>query len=710
VKGRAAIVLASALAAVAAAAPTAAAAGRPADAPRRITVLAQEGRAAVAAAQLRKGALRVVRRRGRQLEVVASPRRVPALARLPGVASAGEAPVALADEVTSEGLARTGAGAVLEAAGGGQGLTIAILDLGFGSAIAARQAAGELPPPSRLELVAFDPVSGIRGTNAYGNPTNHGELVAQTVYDYAPRARYVFVSYHTQADFLAATDWLVARRPDIVVHSNSFIEGSFDGTGPEARAVDRAAAAGILWFNSAGNYALNHWSGPWSDADGDGALDLGNGGAFVRAAGSPITFALSWATPPGGAPPDLDLVLDQRLEDGTWTAVRSSTDAQAAGAPPSERIVGYVAPVSSEYRIRVVRAGGPDPVGPLTIFSREIPLAGFGGSPRASIPTPGDAAGSVTVGAVDWRGNLLKAYSSQGPTLDGRLKPDLVAPTNTRVLGPSGPRAVGGTSIAAPNAAGVAAVLLAAQRRAGIPVDAALLRASLASTALDLGEAGPDHSFGAGRVRAEIDPPELSLTEPIQGTPLRGVVRVRPRIDDASPLARWTVVVDGVRVAERRGRAGTVRLDTRALADGAHAITLQALDLPGNAVDATYPFAVDNTRPLLRLRRVELSRRDGRGGRTASERARGRQGTPRRPLRTIRAVVLARDAGRRPMRLALEVRSGGRILVRRALVLRSTLARRVSAGRLPRGRYRLELTLVDAAGNVARAQRVLVVR
>ena len=59
-------------------------------------------------------------------------------------------------------------------------------------------------------------------------------------------------------------------KPDIVVHSNSFLFGPFDGTGWFARSVDAAAAAGVLWVNSAGNYRDRHWEGAWSDANGDG--------------------------------------------------------------------------------------------------------------------------------------------------------------------------------------------------------------------------------------------------------------------------------------------------------------------------------------------------------------------------------------------------------------------------------------------------------
>ena len=157
---------------------------------------------------------------------------------------------------------------------------------------------------------------------------------------------------------------------------------------------------------------------------------------------------------------------------------RRSADRQSAGLPTAERITGYAPPADGEYRLRVVRVSGPPPEGPLTLFSREIPLAAIGGLPESSVPTPGDAAGAIAIGAVNWRGNARKSYSSQGPTDDGRLKPDLVAPTDTRLMGPNGLRAIGGTSNAAPNAAGAAAVMLAAARRAGQAPTAAEVRGS----------------------------------------------------------------------------------------------------------------------------------------------------------------------------------------------------------------------------------------
>ena len=673
--------------------------------PASLMVQAKPGRAAEVASGLAKGGLRVQRRDGRRFQVVAAPARATALARLPGVAGAREASSAFADQVQiSQGLERQGADVLGRVADGGAGLTIAVLDLGFGQNLARLQTEGEIPPPAQVETLSFDAANGLAGRNAYGNRTNHGEIVTQTVFDYAPKARYLLVNYHTEDDFIAATDALIARHPDIVVHSNSFIEGPFDGTSPTAQAVDRAAAAGILWFNSAGNYALLHWEGPWADADADGDLDWPNGDnwTFPRSPGQPITFALSWTSPPGGPPSDLDLSLERREADGSWTQVAASTDRQSAGLPTAERITGYSPGAAAEYRLRVLRVSGPPPVGPLTLFSREIPLAAIGGLPDSSIPTPGDATGAIAIGAVDWRGNARKNYSSQGPTDDGRLKPDLVAPTDTRIMGPAGVRAIGGTSNAAPNAAGAAAIVLAAARRAGQAPTAAAIRASLGSTALDLGAPGPDQIFGLGRVRVTTTPPRLVKATPAPLASVRGRIPVKFSALSRTRVSTWTLAVDGQPVL---GRAQTfprgITLDTRHLADGWHALTAVAKDYPGNTGRLDWSVKVDNTKPVLIVRSVKVQ----------ALKPRPRRAGPDRRLRAVRLVVALADPGStgRLQATITATRRGGRAEKPRVVGITPGQRRTVVAAKLQRGRYTLGIVLADRAGNaVTKSKTVLV--
>ena len=107
--------------------------------------------------------------------------------------------------------------------------------------------------------------------------------MTEIAYDMAPGATYWFLNYHTPDEFGLAADYIAnVLRPDIVIHSNSFLFGPFDGSGWFARKVDAAAAAGVLWVNSAGNYRNRHWEGPWSDADADGNLDATGGGNAFR--------------------------------------------------------------------------------------------------------------------------------------------------------------------------------------------------------------------------------------------------------------------------------------------------------------------------------------------------------------------------------------------------------------------------------------------
>lgn len=84
---------------------------------------------------------------------------------------------------------------------------------------------------------------------------------------------------------------------------------------------------------------------------------------------------------------------------------------------------------------------------------------------EGSIINMGGAHDVVGVGAVGWTDNgwCVMPYSSRGPTSDGRLKPELVAPTayETPVFD-GNPPYLGGTSASAPVMTGVAALLLQA--------------------------------------------------------------------------------------------------------------------------------------------------------------------------------------------------------------------------------------------------------
>lgn len=118
-----------------------------------------------------------------------------------------------------------------------------------------------------------------------------------------------------------------------------------------------------------------------------------------------------------------------------------------------------------------------------------------------SITDPGNAEGVITVGSTHRdRAHTygVSYFSSRGPTGDGRVKPDLVAPGEKIVSTVPGgeTKRMDGTSMAAPHVSGAAALLLARyQELVGRP---ARIKEILCSTATDLGR--ERYFQGAGMV------------------------------------------------------------------------------------------------------------------------------------------------------------------------------------------------------------------
>ena len=90
-----------------------------------------------------------------------------------------------------------------------------------------------------------------------------------------------------------------------------------------------------------------------------------------------------------------------------------------------------------------------------------VTSAGNGGSSSfPTVGTPGDSPGMLTIGAVDSDGDYV-SFSSIGPTVDGRVKPDVMAQgLNAAVVSQNGTVSTGsGTSFSSPIMAGAVASL-----------------------------------------------------------------------------------------------------------------------------------------------------------------------------------------------------------------------------------------------------------
>lgn len=437
----------------------------------------------------------------------------------------------------------------------GHGQTVAVLDMGFGG-LDDSIAAGELPR-QRIERVSFDSTYGFEGRNPVGVKTQHGTRMAEIINDVAPGANLLLVNYHTHEEFQRAVDWAITRRPAVVSHSNSFLLPPFDGTGPNAAAVNRAAAAGILWVNSAGNFAQRHWTGQTSTGETVIPLEVQSG------------TALSYSVAPFGKPTDrIRAELQQRNGSTSWVT-RETVIATGSGIL-TETLVSD----GGEWRMVLRQTSGDGTR--VRVFSRTVGFGDFA-AVEGSIPTPGDAAGSFTVGAVPWTTSSLAPYSSRGPTQDGRSKPDVVGPTY--VTANAAWPGTAGTSASTAHVAGAAALVLHERRRTNVPIDLATLRETLTTGALDLGDPGYDPSYGNGIVRLDTAPPQVKMAVTDHRLPW-----VTGWVLDQGTIGDVVVSVDGVPV--RKVRSAQLRVRLPRLAPGRHRVVVSASDTSGNRTTA----------------------------------------------------------------------------------------------------------------------------
>src|SRR5262249_13538454 len=305
---------------------------------------------------------------------------------------------------------------------------------------------------------SFGATCGLAGRDYFGNASRHGEMLAEIAYDIAPDADYWFVNYRTAEEFDQAVDYLVDQvHPDVIIHANSFLFGPFDGSGWFAQRVDRAAAAGILWVNSVGNYGDRHFEGAYQDLEGDRAFAVPAFAAAVpvtSALGERAACDLSWSSPdPTGQNGYTLSLFEDPAEQVPAVDPHTNKPIVSTFVPdpePHATLGPDDLPRTGTFYLRIARVGSPA-VDHLTLFCRFALPDGMRQA-ASSVPTPGDARGSFSVGAFDAASFAPEAYSSQGPTDDGRLKPDISAPTNVSITG----RTCGGTSCATPHVAAAA--------------------------------------------------------------------------------------------------------------------------------------------------------------------------------------------------------------------------------------------------------------
>ena len=378
-----------------------------------------------------------------------------------------------------------GADRWVEAGFTGHGTKVAILDAGF---LGYESQLGTLLPRS-VTTRSFRSDANVSGG------TEHGRRAAQVVHSVAPGAQLYLVNFATVTELSAAVDYLIAEDLGIVSFSLGYIHnGPGDGTGPVNEVVSRGVEAGQVWAVASGNWAQQHWEGPFRDSDGDTVHEFAGGAEMNEhqfLAGDLITASVRWDEPWGAACADYDI----EIFGPSGALVRASRAVQDCDDDPVESLQ-VLATQTGAYGLRIIEATPSEGPRRLDVMMVGTPDRGNTlsiSTAASSLSEPADHPGVVTVGALTIAATRTEAaYSSRGPTTDGRFKPDLLAPTGAGNA-TSGTN-FGGTSAAAPHVAGVLALLSEAFPEA----DADRLRSLLQTRAMGV-TATPGGS-GARRV------------------------------------------------------------------------------------------------------------------------------------------------------------------------------------------------------------------
>ncbi len=431
--------------------------------------------------------------------------------------------------ILGEGVAVINADGWHQAGITGAGLRIGVLDLGFH---------GHTPLlgtdlPASVEMATF---------GWYEDTENHGTACAEIVHEVAPDATLFFAWYDgSDAAFGEAVEWLLSHNVDIITHSAGGVVSPRDGSGWDAQLVNSVAEQGVLWVNSAGNEAESHYRTTFTDQNGNGWHEFENGREQLPIfANRQLIIYVIWDDHWTRPRQDYNIA----VVDEAGEVLVSSTDLQSGrpGQRPAE-IVRLEVPSKTVY-LMISMENADLPV-TFDIFVRgwgagfDNPVAEY------SVTAPGDAVGALTVGAANWDNDSLAGYSSQGPTNDGRLKPEISAPTGVSGV-TYGRGGFDGTSASAPHVAGAAALVWQAfpelSRQEVIDY--------LLEHAVDRGPGGPDTGFGYGRLQLPATPDQASVSPNPRGrnpepllTPTPVAFSTPPAAGDGASLAVTALVV-----------------------------------------------------------------------------------------------------------------------------------------------------------------------
>ena len=463
------------------------------------------------------------------IEAHVPPVLLPAASAQPGVLRVDTVippqPNQVRERVISQGVNLHGADAWHRAGYRGNNVRVGIIDTGFDG---FRQQQGDELPRNVVARCYFDgpqtPSSNVVDCETDGKA--HGTIVAETLIDVAPDANLYIANPYSLGDLRDAVDWMVAQRVKIINVSLGYSpDGPGDGTSPSSnsalRTIDAAVAGGITWVNSSGNDALKVWYGTFSDTNQNDVHNFtpqDEGNHFILPTNSRIVAHMRWDDSWEQATCDLDLGLVRYNDSNNkWVLVAADDQIQGAeqGRFPLAQLVMDQAP-AGEYQFFIEKHRCPNNPAWIQLISWiDDDLQYYSAGHHMGNPAEGRNPGMLAVGATHyWNTSAIAPYSSRGPTLDDRIKPDITGIACARSTAFTPGNLYGnlcwfpGTSQSAPHVAGLAA--LAQQRFPNYQPTA--ITQYLRQNTSDRGTVGADNAWGHGLAmlpNPSVEPPPL---------------------------------------------------------------------------------------------------------------------------------------------------------------------------------------------------------
>ncbi len=499
---------------------------------------------------------------------------------------------------------------------------------------------GELPGPGN-PFGYIKPVQVLE--DADSDATDEGRQMLEVVHDVAPGAELAFhTGNNSAADFAQGIQDLASAGCRVIADDVAYFDDPYFQDGIISQSIDSVKKRGVAYFTAAGNFSLRSYEYNYQPTSKEPfGAGMGTAHNFSAPGDSPrytqpllirpgaaMILQLQWsqssfAASGVGCTSDLDIY----LTDTQGNVVSSSTSDNLKSGEPMEAF-GYTNKTTdSIFFIVILKYAGPDPASLKYVLydynsSFYITTPAIPGLFAPTIVGHEKADGAISVGAAAYFQTppygvdtpVVEHFSSVGGVANYfdvhgnaippvvRQKPEIVAPDNANVSfsyygGTDIPQDADaypnfkGTSAAAPHAAGVAALMIQAQKLNTLTPDQ--VKEALEETATDMDniytagfDKGFDFNTGYGLINAEkaVDKVKFSYLY------VRDLRLVPLCSNYPDKVRRWKIInpnpfaVNVDWYVDRSGEHGTLAAPPGDTSFTTTTVTFQALPVPNVAV------------------------------------------------------------------------------------------------------------------------------